>query len=587
MKSTMMKTLARQVAGAMILAMTSQFIVSCNKSQDVEQVVDGQKLELSVTVAGIQENSTSSEKEKKSSARVAQKPLVRSFGEFDVAVSVDDQIETASSIRLKSSSKTGRTAGLRAEAIAPDVKFRLFLYKQDGTFVSSTVLTANGTGKVGIVAGETYKWYALSYNNAETVPDVAAGSSTIQLAAGKDVLHAAGQFTVPSTPTGSVPLGILFKHKAARLAIELNSMGMFGNMEAATVAVTGLAVKSGTIDIFTGKYTDLQTATQTIAWSDFQDLETGRADRKVAYAFTVDSLSTNNVTVSIGGLQLKHVDGNTRNFSATAVAFAPVSVTPVIGNNHRLLFNLIESPLRLTQGGTEVRWARSNLYQAAGEYNPYRFYGTNSATAATDGRGYFAFGGTEARKFPAVPNGDPCALVYPAGTWRLPTNVEMATLTTGNGVLSQVLSDIIGLLVRNPAPNASGDGTYIQYPVAATNGGGGNVGFDAASNVLRFPYNGQVTTLNVINTGAEQGLISLNLTNSRGVEAALWTGTGNISIPLLSSNIGSWGYHARDKTALSGPFIGALGTAELLNNVTVLGIGAIGSSLKNVRCVRN
>lgn len=590
MKSMIMKDLAKTVAGAIILAMTSQFLVSCDKSQLADQTVDGQKLELSVTVSGIQENSNGGVNDKKSSINNNSKSIVRSYGEFDVAVSVDNKIENRNNIRLASSSKLSSGNAAKAEAISQDVKFRLFLYKNDGTFVSSTELTANGTGKVGIEAGQNYKWYALSYNNTENVPDVPTGSSSIQLAPGKDVLHAAGSLSVPANPSGSVQLPILFKHKAARLAIELNSMGMFGNMDNAIVQVGGLSVKSGTIDIFTGQYSDLQPVTQTISWTDFKNVETGFDDRKVAYAYTVDSTTTNNVTVSISSLQLTHVDGNTRNFSATPVAFTPISVTPVIGNNHRLLFNLIESPLRLDQGGREVLWARSNLYQAAGERNPYRFYGTNSATSATDGRGYFAFGGAEARKFPAVPNGDPCALIYPQNTWRLPTNVEMATLTTGNGVLSQVLTDIVGLAIAAPAPNASGNGTYVQYPVASVNGGGTNPGFDAASNALRFNYNGQVTTLNVINTGQEAGLVSLNLTNSRGVETALWTGTGNIAIPLLglTNNIGSWGYHARNKTAIvGGNFIGALGTAELLNNLTVLNIGVLSSSLKNVRCVRN
>ncbi|WP_149524377.1 hypothetical protein [Sphingobacterium hotanense] len=603
MKSVLMKNLANKVASALILAMLTQFAASCNKSQDIEKVETSDKLQLSVSIAGIQENSDKSG-ENKAAVRNNVKPLVRSYNEFDALVSVDNHVEQSSSIRIHSSAAKANSGAARAEAIGPGVKYRLFLYKNDGTFVSSTALTANSTGKVAIEAGEDYKWYALSYNNTEDVPDVTTGSSAITLAGGKDVLHAAGTLSVPSDASGALPLGIIFNHKTSRLAIELNSMGMFGDMNSATVAVSGLSMKSGTIDIFTGKYSDLEDYTQTINWSSFENVEAGFNDRKVAYAYTVDSTNANNVSVSIASLQLTHasdlVEGEgatVRSFSATPVNFSPVSVTPAIGRTHRILYNLVESALTtvgVSNTGDSVRWSRSNLYYAAGTHNPYRFYATNAQRS--DAKSYFAYGALTPGQFVnAASRQDPCAQVYPQGVWRTPTNNDLYSISDGQGLLSSLLGTVGSLLgARDEMENSEpGDGTatgrYAQFEVTTPP----NTAFDARSNNLRLYYNGQLPRLGVLPNGFLDldlsGLAAL-LGSSYGTQSHIWTSNAPASI-LTLVNLGVWGHIAStERQAVAGipfgtPFVRAKRTGELL--VSAVGVDVLTSTLKNVRCVRN
>src|SRR5690606_6660069 len=65
-----------------------------------------------------------------------------------------------------------------------------------------------------------------------------------------------------------------------------------------------------------------------------------------------------------------------------------------------------------------TRFARTNLYYHGG-HNPYRFLPTNEHTDATNT--YFSFRGTLPGQYGnSLTSGDPCALVYPAGTSRTP-----------------------------------------------------------------------------------------------------------------------------------------------------------------------
>lgn len=589
------KNLAGRVAGALLLAAVSQTMFSCNKQQEVEQSQTS-PTKLSIKVTGINELKSSSEKKSsaRSSSSEATGAKLLSFGEFDAQTVVDNQVETRAKRQSVSNIAHNSSSGsAKAAALETGVKYRLFLYNGE-TFVSSNELEVNPAtpSTVDVVPGETYNWYALSYNSEENVPDVDPADPQLDLAGGNDVLYASGSIEIPVSGA-SAPLSVVFDHKVSQIAVELNSMGMFGKFATTgTVNVTGLDVQTGSFNVLTGEWSNLAPYSQTIAWADFDDIDTN-GDRKVFVTYTASPAQLSGVNVGISNFSIEHVDGVTRNF--TAGGSFSFDVTPVVGESHRLLANLVESPLTVTKAGTTARWARSNLYYED-DHNPYRFYAINAATSATDGRGYFSFGGVIPRKFATDGKKDPCALVYPEGVWRQPTHAEFGTLTTSDGLLTNVLSNVLELLIAAPAKNydntdATGNGSFIEYKV---NAGSGNTAFGTTSNALRFYYNGQITKVSVISDIGADGLVVLNLADSRGVETALWTNDGGLDVPILGLSAGSWGYHARNKSTLGvpplipgTPFIGAQGTAELLANVDLLGIDAISSTFKNVRCVRD
>jgi len=577
--------LASRLAGALLFAMAGSLVVSCSKDQDKNGLEQTGETKISVSIAGIDERPVVDASKKAAAAPQASQKIT-SYGDFDVQVAYDNQIQSRSNKLKIKGSNAANGAGLKAAAIDANTKYSLYLYK-DGAFVSATELVAGTPGEIAIEKGASYTWSAVSLNSETSVPAFDAANPVLAIPEGTDVLYASGELNVASDAT-TIALPVTFKHQNSRIAIELNTMGMFGNMTAATVAVSGLTTQTGDLNVVTGEWSNLQAGTQTIDFADFENIDPAYSDAKVAYVYTVASETANTVGVSIGGLTVAHADGVDRVFPATPVAFAPIAVTPVNGSTHALTYNLIESPIVTGSGATAVRWARSNLYYEAG-HNPYRFYANNVQTLATESKGLFAFGGTIPRKFATDGIQDPCELVYPAGVWRQPTNTEFAPLTTSNGLLTNVLGNILGLLVPAPAPNATGNatnGTFIDYAAAVT-AGSGNTAFGAESNTLRFPLNGQITNINVLTDVGPDGLIELTLGNSHGRDVALWTNVQGVDL-LGLAGVGSWAYFGgRRSTVLGSRFMGAQGTVEALSNVDLLGIDAVSSTFKNVRCVRN
>ena len=585
------KNLANRLAGALLFAMAGSLVISCAKDQDQNGVEQTGETKISVSIAGIDERPVVDASKKASAAQQAA-PKITSYDAFDVQVAQSNQIQNRSSkLKIKGSS-SANSAGLKAAAVEPDTKYSLYLYK-DGVFVSSTELVAGTPGSIAVEKGVTYTWSAVSLNSETAVPAFDPANPVLDIPEGTDVLYASGTLPVASDAT-TIALPITFQHQNSRIAIELNSMGMFGNMTAATVAVSGLTSQTGDLNVITGEWSNLQASTQTLDFEDFENIDPAYADAKVAYVYTVAAETANNVSVSVGGLTIAHADGADRVFPATPVAFTPIAVTPVNGSTHALTFNLIESTIATGTGANQVRWARSNLYYEEG-HNPYRFYQNNVQTPANEGKGYFAFGGIIPRKFATDISQDPCALVYPAGVWRQPLHAEFAPLTTSNGLLTNVLGNLLGLLIAAPAPDASQanptTSTFIDYAAAVT-GGTGNTAFGPESNTLRFNHNGQVTNINVLTDIGPDGLIELDLGTSRGVSAALWTNQNNLDLGL--AQLGASAYLGGRRSTVGVPplipgvpFLGAQGTVELLSDVNVLGIDLISSTFKNVRCVRN
>src|SRR5690606_23544420 len=144
--------------------------------------------------------------------------------------------------------------------------------------------TVGGTGTtIAVTPGTTYKWVALSYNNQDPIPTITTGNTSLLMPQNKDILYASGNITIPSTPGANVSLPIAFNHAFSRLAIELNSMGVFRPMNSGTVSVTGLALRTGTINLVTGAVTpETTTFTPTINWDSFTNIDPAYSDAKIA-----------------------------------------------------------------------------------------------------------------------------------------------------------------------------------------------------------------------------------------------------------------------------------------------------------------
>lgn len=650
---------ANWVFAMALLALPGTLLTSCSKETKTE-IVDTKGDKLTISVAGINESEATDPSGAKASVgksktKTGTQELFK-FSDVDMALSVGSTLPVKKSrSTVMPNTRGGSSSSARAAAdMGQGIKYVVYIY--DGsTLVVSKELEAGTTGTIeGLDASKSYKWVAVSHNNEDTAPILVPSSASLDIPQDTDLLYATGTLNISSDPN----LAITFNHALSRIGIELNTKGVFGEITGnPLLSVSGLSLATGSINLLDGTVTAGATYSPALSYADFQNVDAEYDDAKIAYVYTAGE-TQQTVGVSLQNLTIVHVDNvgatTNRTYFANPSTFN-TSITPEVGKSSHILLNVIESPLVTNYGGNTVRWARSNIYYrgANGSGRDYAFYANNQLSARGDG--YFGFGGTIPMKFAtAATEGDPCALVYPEGTWRQPTksefsglvrgDIELNSLTEAIGPLGQVvdatgltglvnivtnlLGNSVAMLVNTAAPNSTlgpSPYTYGQYTVSsgapaigATNAFGDNT---SSSNTLRFFYNGQISNVNVLQAVADgDGLLNVGLNdisadisgiqianlnlpllNSFGRATALWTSDQGTNIVAGLVGAGTWGYFGNAgrgisyntvlgvpvPTGLNARFHMANNTGELLNGVSLVGLDVLGTSFKNVRCVRD
>ncbi|WP_181151510.1 hypothetical protein [Sphingobacterium gobiense] len=487
---------------------------------------------------------------------------------FDVFVSQQQTIEKYPKRKAARTASASSAGALRGAAMEEGISYRVFLY-ENGALAASALLTSGTQGSIAVEKGKTYQWAALSYNSIDEVP-AADGDNLVQLLDGQDVLYASGNFTVANDDGDvAVPLNITFDHRLSRVAIELNTMGMFAPIISANVKVTGLNLAPEAIDIKTGDLVGDTQQEATIAFGDFSPIN-DEGDRMVAYAY-VGGRASEKMTVSVSNLVVRLVNNTPRSFGDVTLT---QEFLPQPGMNQSVVLGFIESPL--WKGG--VAWARANLYYQEG-HNPYRFHHLNAQEPTFNG--YFSFGGHIPGRWADADNPiDPCSLVYPAGRWKQPSLADIDHLTGGWGMMGYLFT----MPAAVEAPGAIQGFGYIEYQAdAGVSSAYGTP--SSATNRLRFNFNGAGRPVNLISNGYQ----AVNLEGSYLLNASVWTSEADMDL-LGLSGLAAWSYEAGNRQLSLGtdpvrPV--ANNTAGLLNNVNIVDEGIISSMLRNVRCVRD
>lgn len=546
----------------------TQILISCSKENGTEKVVT-QGTKLIVNVLGITDITEVSAVKLK--ANTEGKALVKqgdimpkemiSFKGFDAQVSLekDDLRTTNVSIGDRVTSSLG-SGQLMAAAMKTGVKYRLLIYKIDGTFVSSTQLLSGTAGEVYVEKGEKYNWYAVSYHNTDDIPTVNSANPELNVPEDTDLLYASGTVDIPAgAADGNVPLGVVFEHKFARIALELNTMGMFADMNSVGVSVSGATAATGTIDLKDGTLSNISSQPVNVDFSNFVNVDPLYGDRKVAYIYTAVEDPLSSLSVSINALDIKLDDGTNRVFTdlATTPSVFNFNLTPQLGGSYTARLNFIESPL--TVGGVE--WARQNIYYQGG-HNPYRFHHTYAHTNQRNS--YFSFRSAIPTEYGSFSTpADPCSLVYPAGVWRTAKRSDFSALPNPSGTtVPSYGSNVVG-------GNSLG---YFEYNATGT-------AAPYPSNKLHFNFNG-----GSISTSLVANLIEVQLGATYGTNVQFWTSDVVLDLGILT--VGAWNYNGK----IVDPAIGSTYHAATIDNALIsigaLGLNLITSNFKNVRCVR-
>lgn len=342
-----------------------------------------------------------------------------------------------------------------ANPLPSSTKYLIVLYDANDAGEATTYFgqaQASATSEIVIDAyrNKNYRWFAYSYNNGNDLAtfDPANPNLTINptaLSQGSEFLYATGLIRTSDDPAAENRIQITFQRKMSLFRIELDARGVFSKIQSTSIEFPknsgNSGLNNGVFSILNGNFT----STTPVAFNASQWTDVIADSIPLGWVKYMDFL-----TVPSGGNM--SLTGNIKNTVITSqsvnseapntdyfvdrtfdnVPFNVPTFIPEMGKRYVLKIRLIESAINF--GGAQ--WARGNLtFFANSTKNQYRFWYNNSFVNNKSGgmmnfieRDYF-----DTRPPRPLPQTgptiwDPCSLVYPQGTWRLPKHTEYQTI---------------------------------------------------------------------------------------------------------------------------------------------------------------
>ena len=588
-------------------------LFSCTKNEDNNRVNESSNALVRFSVSGIED--IQEETNFKSASNVSQREENSSIQHTSY-----DGFETMNYF-VKSSPKSKVFKELFANTfMAPNIRYRVELFEVNGAdekHIETLDLVANSqvqnADTVGVIHGKSYKWYAFSYNTADSIT-LAKKTLVVPMGVNKDFLYATGGFTI--SQYGNTPVQIVFQRKTARVAIDVDARGLSANSITALQAVLPTNfLKTGDFNIKDSSVSNIvnvPAAAYTLDFNEFTDV--AGSYRKLAYVHSVQAVvpsmdinvsvptlevsTTNGVTVANGG----YTRSNT--LTSTGALSFPYTYTKInipVGSSGVLKIDLLSSGIPFNG----LTWAPAILYRHdATSSHRYRFYPHNNQTR--DYRAFFSFRGYVPLQL-ATRTANPidaCNLVYPVGRWKTPSNSDfkVPAMVSSNGLVGNLLDLLVQILLGGNITNTTAEfnNTIPNNRLLYGNSG------------LIVPMNGSLPNLSILNLPTSVNdaspLIDISLfetISSGGITyrtAHWWSFDPTIDLSLGSViNVATAGsqhylsltYPQYTDNLLVVPVVvpeqrKAVTTTDLLN-ISLLNnaLGIISSSFKNVRCVRN
>jgi len=113
---------------------------------------------------------------------------------------------------------TTRTTTMSVSPMEKDVRYRVILYKMDGSYVTEKEFTAGGTdNSIEKLQNIPYQIVAISYNSKSKAPGRVGNATTVDVDPTNDLLHWVGSVDLSS---GSTTANILFHHRFTKLTVK-------------------------------------------------------------------------------------------------------------------------------------------------------------------------------------------------------------------------------------------------------------------------------------------------------------------------------------------------------------------------------
>jgi len=442
MKSIISNKLRRNISGAAVFCLLLASFTSCS-SKEEQMAPTGDGAVLKVGVKGIEEaiiggTGNNLKMSNKGNSGINKQSLVSfgsvdafvDFGEGTLGKDVPVVTKASSTDTLSKKAASGTTKAVASSQMENGTKFRLLIYDAANALVVNQVVTSGVDPQIKVDANKKYTWYAVSVNEKNaSVPDVnGAGVISRSGLENKDVLYASGSV---NTVNGENYLEITFKRMTARIQVKLNVRGLFARLENSTSislvknSTNTTVLQMGDLNMLTGQFNNVVNVDKAVLGSSMVE-ESGNpaATVKVASFFTLstETIPANSFKMKFNTLKVTLDDSRVRTFTPLTYTY-PGAYTPTIGSTYGLNIRLIESPVKVKG----VLWARSNLVYNAAEMDKYRLKSNpGGSTPATKDTEFWNW--KSSTPTGAAGSTDPCASVYPEGTWRMSTKQEWESI---------------------------------------------------------------------------------------------------------------------------------------------------------------
>ena len=354
--------------------------------------------------------------------------------------------------------KFASTKAVSSKPIGDNTRFLIMLFEADGngnavTFKWLSNSTGNGpTIPFPAYRNRQYRWFAYSYNTNYFFPQPTVESPILNVNTmnedESDFLYATGVITTSNDPNAPNVVPITFKRMVSAIRFEIDARGAFSSIKDLRVdyPASSNGFKDGKFSLRNGVFTETSDTEQfskpawldhiadTIptGWVKYQQLYTVPNGEPMNFQALLKSLTITSQTINPDDPTARTFADRNFGVPTAGIPLNFPAFTPVAGKRYTIKLRLKESTLLV--GGSN--WARGNLtYVANSPRNKYRFWYDNNFIKNVNGgmnnfieTDYFDTRPPRGEPQAEPSNWDPCALVYPERTWRLPTEAEYARL---------------------------------------------------------------------------------------------------------------------------------------------------------------
>lgn len=223
------RCLSANMLSNIIIMLTGIWLISgCSNKDSIDLANEGTKLTIHVAgVIGTDLITMNKASASKSSYSTSSASLFSGFNadihSEQMPISTTEASGTNTKISTKASSNRATTQNMQS-----GFKYRILVYNKSTGQLWHTAQAVAGTPlSMDVTKGNSYVWYAYSYNNAEDLPEPTNLSDpAIETNISKDLLYAKGEITVAQTAVNqqdNYPINIIFNHRVAQVYVKVDA----------------------------------------------------------------------------------------------------------------------------------------------------------------------------------------------------------------------------------------------------------------------------------------------------------------------------------------------------------------------------